>query len=629
VPFPRNPDFVGRTGDLEALHAAFQTREQVGIPKPSVSPSLSTQTPTMGQSLPKSQTVCPFRGLLPFREEDAPFFFGRQGYTDQLAFAVERHPFVALLGASGSGKSSVVHAGLVPRLRAGRETVWDIVTMVPTDRPLNSLVKSLSPLLWPGLDDEVERRRRANKEADSLAKGALSLRDLVEIVLGNKPRMQRLLLVVDQWEELYTLCRDDDVIDYDLRLISSLSDVSGIPTEGNSLVVVAAVGEMLHFRIFDGDGKKVADTDEKGLTGRTRQIENLMRQLQGLWPPHELTRGEKDQVNSAVTSIVGTQVIRSFTDQLLDASRTASLSVILTCRADFYGHVLGYRPLVDRISKDAQVSLGPMNGAELREVIGAPAAKVGLQFEPGLSERILGDMGQEPGRLPLLSFLLEQLWKQRRAAVLTNEAYDAMGGVEGAITSVAEDVFARLSERHKELLPRVFIQLVSVGEESEATRRRAPTDSLGEEARPLIEALATARLLVTNSEQGSGTVEVAHEALIRHWWRSQEWVADAREFLTWRKRLKPFVDEWKDRDNRLYLRDGFLAEAQRWLAERRWDLDDAEREYIEVSIQNERVDKLVEFIKKVLLNKSFRVISIIYLITSTILIFMSIYNFLN
>jgi hypothetical protein len=66
------------------------------------------------------RTVCPFRGLLPYREEDAPYFFGRQDDTDQLVAAVWRHPFVAVLGASGSGKSSVVQAGLVPRLRSER-----------------------------------------------------------------------------------------------------------------------------------------------------------------------------------------------------------------------------------------------------------------------------------------------------------------------------------------------------------------------------------------------------------------------------------------------------------------------------------------------------------------------------
>jgi tetratricopeptide (TPR) repeat protein len=453
---------------------------------------------------PVAPAICPFRGLLPYREEDAPFFFGRQEYTDQLATAVRRRPFVAVLGASGSGKSSVVRAGLVPRLRTDPATVWDVVTMVPTARPLNSLMNAFSPLLWPDLEDEVDRREKANEKTSSLERGTLSLRDLTEIALAKQPGTQRLLLVVDQWEELFTLCRDD-------------------------------------------------------------------------------------------------KAIRSFTDQLLDASRTSPLTVVFTCRADFYGPVLGYRPLVDRISKDAQVALGPMDERELREVIEAPAARVGLEFEPGLPRRILGDMGREPGRLPLLSFLLEQLWKQRRGAVLTNEAYDAMGGVEGAIATVAESVFQKLPERDQELLPRLFIQLVSVGEESEDTRRRAPLMTLGEEARPLIAGLATARLLVTGSEQGAETVEVAHEALIRHWARSKGWVNQARGFLTWRKRLEPLVDEWRNRDPTALLRGGLLVDAQRWLAERRADLDAWEREFIEASIRQQEKEKRAEAWRKRLL----------------------------
>ncbi len=88
---------------------------------------------------------------------------------------------------------------------------------------------------------------------------------------------------------------------------------------------------------------------------------------------------------------------------------------------------------------------------------------MGLKFEPGLQARILHDVGHAPGRLPLLSFLLEQLWNQRRGAVLTNEAYDEMGGVEGSIATVAEAVYTRLSKGDKERLPKLFIQLVRRG----------------------------------------------------------------------------------------------------------------------------------------------------------------------
>jgi len=92
---------------------------------------------------------------------------------------------------------------------------------------------------------------------------------------------------------------------YDLRLMSSVNDVSGIPTEGKWLIIVAAVHDVLHFRIFDGDGKMVVDTDEKRLTDQAQQIENLKKQLESVWPPHGLTSSEKDWVITAVASIVG------------------------------------------------------------------------------------------------------------------------------------------------------------------------------------------------------------------------------------------------------------------------------------------------------------------------------------
>ena len=91
--------------------------------------------------------------------------------------------------------------------------------------------------------------------------------------------------------------------------MSSLNDVSGIPTVGQNLILVAAVNNVLHFRLFDADGKMVVDTDEKRLTGQTRQIEDLRKELQRLWPPHPFTKvlfvGHRERVITAVTSIVG------------------------------------------------------------------------------------------------------------------------------------------------------------------------------------------------------------------------------------------------------------------------------------------------------------------------------------
>jgi hypothetical protein len=91
----------------------------------------------------------------------------------------------------------------------------------------------------------------------------------------------------------------------DLRLMSSVKDVSGIPTAGDSLIIVAVVDQVLHFRIFDGHGKVVVDTDEKKLPAQARRIEDLRKHLESLWPPQKPTPSERVRVNASVTSIVG------------------------------------------------------------------------------------------------------------------------------------------------------------------------------------------------------------------------------------------------------------------------------------------------------------------------------------
>ena len=87
--------------------------------------------------------------------------------------------------------------------------------------------------------------------------------------------------------------------------MSSLNNARDIPAGGTNLIIVGAVDHVIHFRIFDYDGNVVVDTDENGLTQQSRSIEDLRKQLESLWPPHEPTRSEKDQVILDVTSIVG------------------------------------------------------------------------------------------------------------------------------------------------------------------------------------------------------------------------------------------------------------------------------------------------------------------------------------
>jgi hypothetical protein len=119
----------------------------------------------------------------------------------------------------------------------------------------------------------------------------------------------RLSVIIILLAMIYGLCMGTFAVfrprGVDLRLMSPVKDVTGIPRIGKDLIIVAAVDNVLHFRILDGAGKTIVDTDEKRLTAQAPQIEDLKKQLVGLWPAHELTESDKGRVISTVTSIVG------------------------------------------------------------------------------------------------------------------------------------------------------------------------------------------------------------------------------------------------------------------------------------------------------------------------------------
>ena len=148
----------------------------------------------------------PFKGLEYFDETDARLFFGREALTAELVERLGSGSFLAVVGASGSGKSSLVRAGVVPAIRAEEDAAWSIHTMTPTARPLEALALAMtsgqastgggaSPRETAVLIDDLAADRRA-----------LHLFARQHLESG---RRQRVLLVVDQFEEVYTLSRDE------------------------------------------------------------------------------------------------------------------------------------------------------------------------------------------------------------------------------------------------------------------------------------------------------------------------------------------------------------------------------------------------------------------------------------
>jgi DNA-binding SARP family transcriptional activator len=311
-------------------------------------PAPLTAVPPVPDRPPRAIGRCPYRGLAAFREEDALFFFGRETFVERLSEAVRRRPLVAVIvGSSGSGKSSAVYAGLLPRLRG--ESDWLVIQLRPGSQPFHALAAAILPLLEPDLD-ETDRLIRTRRLGEALQQDQVPLLDAVQRALEKGYEAKRALLLVDQFEELYTLCPDPD---------------------------------------------------------------EQRRFLDGLLAAVEPGGGPRGH----------------------------PLVVLLTLRADFMGQALTHRPFADALQENALI-LGPMTRDELRAAIERPAEVQGAAFEEGLVERVLDDVGDEPGNLPLLEFALTLLWERHRYGWLTHEAYEEIGRVEGALARYADQVYA-------------------------------------------------------------------------------------------------------------------------------------------------------------------------------------------
>ncbi len=493
----------------------------------------------------KQHLANPYRGLSAFREQDEPFFFGRDGYVEQIHQAVLNQPFTAILGASGSGKSSIIYAGLMPRLRRTPRSQggsWLIANFRPgqeADRhdPFIALSETLTPLLHPELhNDRIELRKRINNMAAGFKDNAFSLLQIVSDILRAADE-DRLLLFADQFEELYTLC---------------------------------------------------ADEPER----------------------------------------------HAFLEVLLQAIRNASAAqnfrFILTMRADFLNKAITYRPLADVLNPNSSfegsqgdvpfpsderqpqptpksppkrglnnpiIILGPMNPDELRDCITRPAQRAEIRLAAGLTQRILDDVAAAPGHLPLLEFALTRLWEEQTDNGLTHAAYEAIGGVEKALADQANHVFDHLSAIEQECARRIFIQLVQPGAGTEDTRRLASREDIGDIPWDLVTKLADKRLIVTGgSKDGGETIEIVHEALLRHWHRLNDWMQADRAFRTWQERLRASLKQWQElnRDESALLRGALLAEGQEWLTQRPNDITATEKAYLQAAIDARDRELLAE-----------------------------------
>jgi hypothetical protein len=179
--------------------------------------------------------TCPYQGLEVFDEANAKFFFGRERDVQRLVEKLKATRFLAVLGASGSGKSSLARAGLIPALREGvlpQSEGWTICVFKPGSQPLTALTAQLLDVC-PG-------KESMQTTVDQMGNDERTLHLAVALALANKPAA-RIVWVVDQFEEVFTLCSDEKERASFLR---NLLYASSIP-DGQSSVLLTMRADFL------------------------------------------------------------------------------------------------------------------------------------------------------------------------------------------------------------------------------------------------------------------------------------------------------------------------------------------------------------------------------------------------
>lgn len=288
---------------------------------------------------------------------------------------------------------------------------------------------------------------------------------------------------------------------------------------------------------------------------------------------------------------------RRFSQLLVEALGDPRLRTMMSMRADFLGDLQKDEAL---FRARHQIDVPPLREAELREVVSRPAQMLGARFEPEslvdtITSRTVEDSIKEVGALPLLSYTLDDMWREMVRQGDGRLRLPAQSFEVGGVLVGRADRFFAEHRGAEDDLRRIFtLRLATVREDGEPSRRRAPRGEFSDRQWRLVSDLADYpnRLLVTaTTETGETYAEVAHEAIFRRWERLREWIASEREFLAWRAGLEAARRAWSataEASKADALLMGLaLAQARSWLAKQRDELSADDREFIERSAEAE------------------------------------------
>jgi WD40 repeat protein len=627
---------------------------------PDFDPSTLSEAPEL------DETNNPYRGLKPFEERHARFFFGRQELIDKLYthIAAPDCPLTVVLGISGSGKSSIVKAGLIPYLKNGSQpetfsinlikaciftsailhtfssatsqhrippkflpinycNPWKVLSPIrPGESPFSALARTLMAIadtpvspqvnqldfliehlqlkleqLNTEIDQVVSQEKISSSQGKQLQRDAETFTQLLaEFKDASSHVRQRSL--VEHFEELYALCQTTEPeSEQQKRLRQTFQDclaplTQKLQSDPESLVAIVRDWQQKN------PGVKlllVIDQFEELITlGRTPQTN------------HQDAQPEEWQ---QFLQLLGTTL----------STNLPQLRILVTLRSDFEPRFLNSETLKPYWSK-ARFPVRAMRSDELRQAIENPASKMALYFEPAnLVDRLIDEVGQMPGALPLLSFTLSELyvnlanqWRNQEVsdrALTIGERFDSDGGVAGSLTRRANEEYQKigenpnLGEAAQHTMRKLMLRMLIL-EGGKISRRQVPDSELiystqqeNERVKHIINRLVEARLVVKGQGMEDSYVEVAHDFLVQGWQKLQDWKDDNHEVLMLQQRLIPDTVEWYKNDQNdeyLWIRNPRLAFLEKVLESKsdNW-LNQLETAFIQTSKQK-RLDELEE-----------------------------------
>ena len=519
----------------------------------------------------------PFRGLEVFDEQHAGVFFGREALTQQLVEHLRADRFLGVVGPSGIGKSSVVRAGLVPQLRQGAlpgSGSWPILVMKPGDHPLETLALRLATLTAAASATPTQALTPTTAPTPAMnatPASAATLATPATPAATTTPAETALATAATPTTPA----------------VAATPPTAATPTAPTPDDAAAA-------------GRR--DDLLTGLLQGDRGLDAMVEAALAGAPPDRRVVVLVDQFEEIFTLTRDAAERERFVNLLLEATKIANgrTIVVVTMRADFMGAVAGIPSLAAMLAAHV-VLVTPMTRDELRRAIVEPARRAGLQYETGLVDTIVAEVGGESGALPLLEDTLLELWQGRAGGWLTLARYREIGGVRGAIAKRADAVYAALTPAQQQIARRILLRLVTPGTGTDVTRRRATLAELlppgddpeAADVETVLQALVAGRLVITNHDDGADVVDVAHEALIDNWPAFRGWIEDNRAALREHRRVADEAAEWeaRHRDAEFVLQGVRLVEATTWASHNPRDLNDLEQAFLDASTAAERAEQ--------------------------------------